>query len=104
MERQRTWNVSGGDKWSQLSNLFPDSVVQLYSHDDKTNPIAKFAKSTSQDTPGSLTIDSRGIAMRDVVVVSFLLLEKSRRARENSTMSHASASGTPPFTFSGQPV
>ena len=80
------------------------AILQLYSEEDKTNPIARFHRSrrildkstaTQKWTPARLDLDSRADGMRDDVVVSFLFLEKGRRARENSTMLRADALGTP---------
>ncbi|KAL0954566.1 hypothetical protein HGRIS_003526 [Hohenbuehelia grisea] len=45
--------------------------------------------------PAQLVIDSRGEDVCDLVVVSFLLLEKARRAREASTGNRADVLATP---------
>jgi hypothetical protein len=79
---------------------------QLYVGDEKRRPISRFEKSkrirdnavsppAETWTPGKLLLDKRAGEIQDTVVVSFLFLEKSRRARENSTMNHATSSGLP---------
>lgn len=78
----------------------PGLSFELYSEGDKKEPLVRFHKSrtiwnravqppTSAIEPARLVMDSRGVEIQDIAVVSFLVLEKSRRARENSTMNRA---------------
>jgi hypothetical protein len=46
-------------------------------------------------TTAALLLDERAAEIQDIVVVSWCLLEKSRRARENSTQNRADVLGTP---------
>jgi hypothetical protein len=82
--------------------------VQLYSEEDKSRPIARFSKPLlrlNRDTavreygPATFVLDSRGVGIQDLAVISFLFLEKSRRARENSTMNYADGSGVPALSI-----
>ncbi|KAJ7593394.1 hypothetical protein C8J56DRAFT_1003137 [Mycena floridula] len=68
---------------------------ELFIESDKKHPIASFQKSrrtfnhttnppTEMMIPAQLYIDYRGQAIRDLVVISFLVLEKNRRVAENS--------------------
>lgn len=45
--------------------------------------------------PARLLLDSRGEEILDLVVISFLVLEKSRRFSENSTLARADAVAQP---------
>jgi hypothetical protein len=65
----------------------------LYSEADKKSPVAQFTKSVkSQDksqpggTPATLVLDERGQEIQDLVVISFLLLEKEKRANGDGGM------------------
>ncbi|TFK20666.1 hypothetical protein FA15DRAFT_673297 [Coprinopsis marcescibilis] len=80
----------------------PGLQLELFSELDKTHPIAQFKKSirrkdTSQTPPvdvldpATLTIDSRGQDIMDMIVIAFCLLEKDRRADETSTVNRADA-------------
>ncbi|KAJ3732128.1 hypothetical protein DFJ43DRAFT_336522 [Lentinula guzmanii] len=64
---------------------------QLYCEDDKKHPIAQFVKShslppsqTTQWLKAKLWVDRRGQEILDLVVISFLVLEKNRRAESSS--------------------
>ncbi|KAJ3797617.1 hypothetical protein GGU11DRAFT_58840 [Lentinula aff. detonsa] len=64
---------------------------QLYCEDDKKHPIAQFVKShplppsqTAQWLKAKLWVDRRGQEILDLVVISFLVLEKNRRAESSS--------------------
>ncbi|GLB40463.1 hypothetical protein LshimejAT787_0803340 [Lyophyllum shimeji] len=78
----------------------PGLSFELYAEDDKEEPVVRFHKSrtvwdravrppTSTVQPARLVVNSRWVEIQDIAVVSFLVLEKSRRARENSTLNRA---------------
>jgi hypothetical protein len=84
--------------------------VQLYSEEDKSRPIARFSKpllrlnhetkpAVREYGPATFVLDSRGVEIQDLAVISFLFLEKSRRAREKSTMNHVDGSGVPALSI-----
>lgn len=84
----------------------PGLQLELYCDGDKKRPIARFYKSrrllnrqtnphSEAYSPAHLLLDSRGEQIMDLIVISFLVLEKSRRFNENSTMSRADVLGTP---------
>ncbi|KAH6900902.1 hypothetical protein BKA70DRAFT_1230665 [Coprinopsis sp. MPI-PUGE-AT-0042] len=81
-EVKYTWK--NNDPWQDL---------ELYKEDDETNPIAQFQKAANwrasvgpQDPPvqmhrpATLTLDARGQEIQDLVVISFLILQKQKRA------------------------
>lgn len=70
--------------------------MKLFADDfSSTNPIAKFVQPSHRSTqPARLVISARALEIRDDVVLSFLFLEKSRRATENSTQHKADVLGT----------
>ncbi|KAK0223186.1 hypothetical protein IW262DRAFT_1295025 [Armillaria fumosa] len=74
---------------------------ELYREDDKIQPIARFQKSrrtaVSTYTRAQLIFDERGEEIRDLIVISFLVLEKSRRTTENSTMNRVDVRALPVF-------
>lgn len=85
----------------------PGLSFELFAEDDKKEPLVRFHKSrtvwnrtaqppTSTTQPARLVMDSRGAEIQDIAVVSFLVLEKSRRARENSTLNRADSVGLAP--------
>jgi len=102
-EKGRSWkwkNVKGGGQMTVCLVSFPDpssltfAIFQLYLAGDKT-PAAGYLHSLkytdrSVDPPvrktrePTLTLDPRGQEIKDLVVVSFLILEKERRLKENS--------------------
>jgi hypothetical protein len=72
--------------------------LELFSEDDKRQPIAYFEASRTvpmdvwdlsstgpRRVKARLWIDSRGFQMLDLIVISFLLLEKHRRAELSTT-------------------
>ncbi|KAF9266479.1 hypothetical protein L218DRAFT_922065 [Marasmius fiardii PR-910] len=86
----------------------PGLSLELFSELDKKNPITRFIKPhriLNQDptinpqqyqwTPAQLVLDERGEDIIDLVVISFLVLEKTRRANENSTTNRADVLGQP---------
>ncbi|KAF8060713.1 hypothetical protein FPV67DRAFT_1655373 [Lyophyllum atratum] len=69
---------------------------QLFAEDDNKEPLVRFHKSRTVQNgrqPARLVMDSRGVEIQDIAVVSFLVLEKSRRSRENSTLNRAAGNG-----------
>ncbi len=86
--------------------LYPCTLTRffkLYREDDKIQPIARFRKSRrtadSTYTLAQLIFDERGEEIRDLIVISFLVLEKSRRQTENSTINLADVRAVPAFGF-----
>ncbi|KAH6900900.1 hypothetical protein BKA70DRAFT_1115184 [Coprinopsis sp. MPI-PUGE-AT-0042] len=78
--------------------------LELYSEADKKSPIAQFTKSTKMKdrtqnppvetrTPATLTLDERGQEIQDLVVISFLMLEKEKRAKGDGGMTADAAVG-----------
>ena len=73
------------------------SKHQLYQDGAKDKgPVATFTKRrrvtdtsttcpTSVISPAKLVLDDRGVEMRDLVVITFCLVEKARRKKEDST-------------------
>lgn len=77
---------------------------QLFSQTDKVHPVASFkkyhkykdAKTGEQiENPATLTVTPAGEEILDMILVSFLLLEKERRIKEKSTVSMADSVGCP---------
>ncbi|ESK97321.1 hypothetical protein Moror_17752 [Moniliophthora roreri MCA 2997] len=72
----------------------PSLALELFSESDKNRPIARFLKPalllneegklSGEWTPARLILDERAEEIQDLVVVSFLMLEKSRREAESS--------------------
>jgi len=69
--------------------------IQLFSEDDKSGPLARFVKSRKvmdrKVTPPTTTwhnarfiMDHRCAAVQDLVIISFLVLERRHREAENS--------------------
>ncbi|KAK0469820.1 uncharacterized protein EV420DRAFT_68894 [Desarmillaria tabescens] len=83
-----TFEAHTGYKYKWKGNG-PGLSFELYREDDKIHPIARFQKPSrnakSTQTPARLIFDERGEEIRDLVVISFLVLERSRRETENST-------------------
>lgn len=80
--------------------------MQLYSKTDKKHPVARFKKSyrykdhkqsPPRDVydPATLTVTGLGLEILDTVVISFCLLEKGRRTRENGIASMATSTAIP---------
>ncbi|KAG5733423.1 hypothetical protein E4T56_gene11756 [Termitomyces sp. T112] len=87
--RSLTWKGNG-----------PGLSLELFLDEDSTRPVARFCKSrpvwngnqyTTPTTtePARLLMDNRGLEIQEIAVVSFLVLEKSRRAGEKSTLNRA---------------
>jgi len=86
----------------------PGLQLQLFAEDSSSKePIARFVKSHEGNspkvpaTPAQLHISPRGLEIRDLVVLSFIFLEKSRRMNENSNQARADVLGTPGITLPG---
>ncbi|TFK40127.1 hypothetical protein BDQ12DRAFT_734144 [Crucibulum laeve] len=86
----------------------PGLGLELFAEGDKQNPVARFSKSSKRQdrtvdppkavvSPAQLFTDSRGEDIRDLIVISFLALEKVRRTTEASTMNRADALTVPPL-------
>ncbi|KAI0043251.1 hypothetical protein FA95DRAFT_1575239 [Auriscalpium vulgare] len=85
-------------KWT---NNLPGQSLQLYGPQSKTEPIARFVRARKgQPQPSMLLLDECAKRMRDMVVVSFLLLERRRRESEVETSSRAAALAIPLATLS----
>ncbi|KAF6747176.1 hypothetical protein DFP72DRAFT_613201 [Ephemerocybe angulata] len=80
-------------KWK---NNAPGLALELYAESNATSPVAVWKKScrvkatdreTSDElyTPATLTVTGTGLEILDLVVISFCMLEKSRRFAENGT-------------------
>lgn len=75
----------------------PGMQFELYIESDKTSPIAQFRKSrrivdqvaNAGKKPATLTVNNIGEEILDLVVISFLVLEKARRGTETSTLNRA---------------
>ncbi|KAK0204761.1 hypothetical protein DFS33DRAFT_691339 [Desarmillaria ectypa] len=93
-----TFEAHTGHKYKWKGNG-PGLSFELYREDDKVQPISRFQKPrrTADSTymPAQLIFDERGEEIRDLVVISFLVLEKSRREREHSTMNRADVLAQP---------
>ncbi|KAJ3829890.1 hypothetical protein F5880DRAFT_1519137 [Lentinula raphanica] len=70
------------------------TALELYCEDDKKHPVARFVShsaqthgQTSQWLQARLLVDQRGLEILDLVVISFLVLEKNRRAENSRTES-----------------
>lgn len=89
-----TFEDHAGRKYKWKGNG-PGLSFELYRKDDKIQPIARFQKSRrtadSTYTLAQLIFDERGEEIRDLIVISFLVLEKTRRTTENSTMNMTDA-------------
>ncbi|KAI0067176.1 hypothetical protein BV25DRAFT_1876918 [Artomyces pyxidatus] len=86
-------------KWANNS---PGLALQLFGPESKTEPVVRFVRARKElkgpGQPSILLVDDRVERMRDMIVVSFLLLERRRRENETETASRASALAIPPFT------
>ncbi|KDQ57340.1 hypothetical protein JAAARDRAFT_35968 [Jaapia argillacea MUCL 33604] len=92
-----TFEDTNGRKFKWKGNA-PGLALELYGSDDKTRPIARFQKSAKDYTsnppsitPAKLLIDSRGMEICDLIVISFLMLEKDRRLSENEVVGRSRA-------------
>jgi len=66
---------------------------ELYIETDKISPIAQFRKSrrvaNAETRAATLTLNGIGKEIIDLVVISFLVLEKARRGKETSMLNRA---------------
>ncbi|KAI0833333.1 hypothetical protein BC628DRAFT_1308624 [Trametes gibbosa] len=91
----------------------PGRAFELYAEDDGyKEPIARFARSrpdrastggattttTTTMTPATLVLTARAAEVRDLVVLSFLFLEKTRRTNERAAQSRADVLCAPAFS------
>lgn len=81
------------------------SILQLFIASDKKTPVARFHKPkrmpNAEITPAALVLDSRGVEVMDVAVISFLFLEKTRKMQENSSDSWLVGGGAVTAGFMG---
>ena len=73
------------------------NVEQLFAEDDGyKEPIARFLRSRNDlQQLAQLVLTARAVQVRDIVVTSFLFLEKSRRTNETASQSKADIMSTP---------
>ncbi|KAI0043249.1 hypothetical protein FA95DRAFT_1467713, partial [Auriscalpium vulgare] len=70
-------------KWT---NNLPGKSLNLYGPQSTSEPMARFVRAAKmQARPATLLLDERAEGVRDMVVVSFLLLERRRRESEVDT-------------------
>ncbi|KAI0950903.1 hypothetical protein AcW1_008086 [Taiwanofungus camphoratus] len=76
----------------------PGRSLELYTSEDAEEPIARFFKSRMDNksdppslTPATLLLAPRAMEIRDIVVSSFLFLERDRRTNEKSIVSRSNA-------------
>ncbi|ESK95869.1 hypothetical protein Moror_12367 [Moniliophthora roreri MCA 2997] len=99
-----TFQDAAGNTYKWKGNA-PGLSLELFCEGDKRHPIARFIKPhriLNQDrshppqwTPAQLILDGRAEEIQDLVVISFLVLERTRRANENSTSNRADVLGQP---------
>ncbi|THH21294.1 hypothetical protein EW146_g231 [Bondarzewia mesenterica] len=96
--------TSGGKyKWKNNS---PGVYPQLFSAESKERPIARFRPALKNPEgrkfpplqPAQLLLDARADEIRDMVIVSFLLLERRRREASTESENRASAIAVPLVT------
>ncbi|KAH9856603.1 hypothetical protein C2E23DRAFT_866008 [Lenzites betulinus] len=89
-----------GRKYKWRGNA-PGRAFELYTEDDGfKEPIARFARSrvdraSGSRTPATLVLTARAAEVRDIVVISFLFLEKTRRTNETASQSRADVLSVP---------
>lgn len=80
----------------------PGMQFELYIETDKISPIAQFRKSrrvaNAETKAATLTVNNIGEEIMDLVVVSFLVLEKARRGTETSTLNRADGAALGAFS------
>ncbi|TFY60652.1 hypothetical protein EVG20_g7342 [Dentipellis fragilis] len=90
-----------------LTQWRTDIRRQLHAHGSKSPPIALFqrshpdrnsTKTPAHVVPAKLVLDARADEIRDLVVVSFLLIERRRREAEVESANRASALAAPLMT------
>ncbi|KAH9850261.1 hypothetical protein C2E23DRAFT_735357 [Lenzites betulinus] len=95
-----TFRDDSGRKYKWRGNA-PGRAFELFAEDDSyKEPIARFGKSrtyraTGTSTPAMLLLTARAVEVRDIVVISFLFLEKTRRTNETASQSRADVLCTP---------
>ncbi|KAG6839704.1 hypothetical protein C0991_012441 [Blastosporella zonata] len=103
----------GAAKPISVSSWLRKSLIPMLFLDegpDNKEPLVRFCKTrinwhgadktpSSSTEPARLLIDDRGMEIKDIAVVSFLVLEKTRRAREAAVVNRAGA----PFGGPGGP-
>ncbi|KZP29468.1 hypothetical protein FIBSPDRAFT_851462 [Athelia psychrophila] len=79
----------------------PGMTLQLFTKEDRTTPIATFRRSRLIGSPGggravrvrpAIELTSRGNEVRDLAIISWVCLEKSRRT-EHGNMSNREVAG-----------
>ncbi|KAA1467561.1 hypothetical protein DENSPDRAFT_745194, partial [Dentipellis sp. KUC8613] len=82
------------------TNTTPGPAPQLHAHGSKSPPIARFqrshpdrssTKTPAHVSPAKLVLDARADEIRDLVLVSFLLIERRRREADVESANRASA-------------
>ncbi|KAG7451099.1 uncharacterized protein BT62DRAFT_1071697 [Guyanagaster necrorhizus] len=99
----------GGASPTPVSSWSKKSIVPFKEYGNGPGlffePIVRFQKSRraadSTHTPTQLIFDERAEEIRDLVVISFPVLEKSRRKTESSTMNKAHVLTQPAFAALG---
>ncbi|KAI1787374.1 hypothetical protein LXA43DRAFT_896328, partial [Ganoderma leucocontextum] len=78
----------------------PGRSLELVAGDvEYQEPIARFLRSRNDwQQLAQLVLTGRAVQIRDLVVISFLFLEKSRRTNETASQSRADVSSTPVFS------
>ncbi|KZV75725.1 hypothetical protein PENSPDRAFT_56168 [Peniophora sp. CONT] len=103
-----TFTAKGRElKWA---NNAPGLALQLFATESKTEPVARFirqhidrsADDPTTIVPSKLLVGKSVQDIQDEIVVSFLLLERKRREKENDAVSRASAVAVD--SSFGQPV
>ncbi|KAH9838228.1 uncharacterized protein C8Q71DRAFT_750092 [Rhodofomes roseus] len=95
-ERDVTMKDESGRKYKWRENGHR-KMLQLFTAEDGTHPIASFSQTLSDDGTNrlvaTLALDARAEEIRDQVVASFVFLERERRAQEG-TIERRAASET----------
>ncbi|KAL5519576.1 hypothetical protein ACEPAH_1259 [Sanghuangporus vaninii] len=79
-------------------------TLELHTSDYSSGPIAQFRPSRARadpPRPAQLLLAPRAQGIMDIVVTSFLFLEKNRRATDSSTQNKADVLGTPYMNLPG---
>jgi len=92
-----TWKDDAGVEYVWKNNK-PGLALQLFGPQSKTQPVARFIRShkdykadreNAPVVPSTLLLDESVEPIRDLIVVSFLLLERRRRENETATVNMA---------------
>ncbi|TBU40530.1 hypothetical protein BD309DRAFT_967293 [Dichomitus squalens] len=92
-----------GRKYKWRGN-FPGRSLELFAEDDGyKEPIARSIRSLRArdgglQQPTQLLLTERAVQVRDVVVISFLFLEKGRRVNEKTSQNMADVMAAPPLS------